>query len=271
MSRFGQFVKALYSAWGSGITGTASAPLAIAALLVKDSTQKLAYGMFAGAFFLIANFLVWRTEREKRDALEQRLSGLPLIKLAPQGFYTQNRQLNIHEKLRDTDVTIRTITREMSCLLARFINDPASPTPDSIARDITATIRFEDAAGKELFWLDARWGDTDQPTPGTSTIDLQSVDFAIGQTREVDIAFKLPEVEDCYRVNNDSYGNPDFKDSRWRLQGTEFCATVRLRRPYVDKSWRFHFRNPGTEKNLEACDYKELSPTPPPAIQSLPC
>jgi hypothetical protein len=110
-----------------------------------------------------------------------------------------------------------------------------------------------------LFFLDARWGDTDQPQPGQMTIALLSVDFKVGQTRELDIAIKFPEDADCHGMNNDSYGHPDMKDPRWRLTGTDFWAIVRLRGPYVDKRWRFDFRNPGVGQSLEARGSREIS------------
>jgi hypothetical protein len=96
-----------------------------------------------------------------------------------------------------------------------------------------------------LFILDASWGDTNQSQPGHTTIDLLSVDFQIGQTREVDVDFKNPEEAESHGLNNDSQGRPDWKDPRWRLDGEEFSVVIRLRGPYIHNSWQGYFRNPG--------------------------
>jgi hypothetical protein len=203
----------------------------------------------------VSVFLVWLREVQKREKLEQRFAGLPKVKLAPDGFYADMRTLRIREGTIQGNL-VRMIQRPISCIHCRFINDPEVSTPESVAQNITATLEFRDANNRMLFTLDGRWGDTDQPQPGQTTIDLLSVDFQIGQTREVDIAFKHPEEAESHGLNNDSYGRPDWKDPRWRLDGEDFSVVIRLRGPYIDNRWQCYFRNPGVERPLETGDFE---------------
>lgn len=180
------------------------------------------------------------------------------MKLAPDGFYADTRTLRINEIIAETGEVVRSESKEMSCVHAGFVNDPVVPTPDGVAKDVLGIVEFFDATGKKLYFLDGRWADTDQPQPETPTVQLLSVNIPIGQTREMDIAFKYPEDDDCYGVNNDSYRTSDFRDPRWKLTGSDFYAIVRLRAPYIDKRWRFSFRNLGSGKGLEAVEAQEM-------------
>lgn len=258
MRRLKQFLKALYSAWGSGLTGSASAPLVILTFVLKEPWMRTTSAAFAALCLIAATFLVWRREREHVEALEARFKSLPAMKLAPQGFYADTRKLRVNKLIRQTGEVFSSEVKEMSCVHARFVNDPVVPTPDAVAKDVIGIVEFYDASGKKQFFLDGRWGDTDQPQPGAQTIQLLAVNIPIGQTREIDIAFKFPEDDECHGVNNDSYRTGDLKDPRWRLTGSDFYAVVRLRAPYIDKRWKLHFRNPGPGKQLEALEAEEI-------------
>jgi hypothetical protein len=257
VKRIAQFVSAVFSTWASGLTGGASAPLAIAALIDDDVTQKRLLIAFAVLCMAVSVFMVWLREVRKRERLEQRFAGLPKLELTAGGFYADMRTLRIREGT-DQGTFVRMIQRPISCIHCRFINDPNVSTPEAVAQNITATLEFRNTADQPLFTLDGRWGDTDQPQPGQATIDLLSVDFQIGQTREVDIAFKHPQEAESHGLNNDSYGRPDWKDPRWRLDGEDFSVVIRLRGPYVDKKWRCYFRNVGVGQPLEAGQIQAL-------------
>ena len=244
-------MRAVFSTWASGLTGGASAPLAIAALINNDDIQRKLFATFAVLCMAISVFLVWLREAQRRERLEQRFAGLPKLRLSPDGFYADVRTVRSREATIQ-GIVIRTSDLPIFCIHCRFINDPEVSTLESIARNVTATMEFRDANNRLLFTLDGRWGDTDQPQPGQTTIDLLSVDFQIGQTREVDIAFKYPGDADSYGFNNDSYGRPDWRDPRWRLDGEDFSLVIRLRGPYIDNRWQCYFRNPGVGQPFEA-------------------
>jgi hypothetical protein len=226
------------------------------AFVLKETWMKTVSAVFAASCFLAAAFLVWKREREQAESLSARFRGLPLLRLVPGGFYGDIRTLGIRRVTSGGESAVD--TQPLSSIHVRFINDPLVPTPEGAARGVIATIEFQDMRGGALFQLDGRWGDTDQPLPGSPTVQLLSVDFQIGQTRELDIAMKLPRDADCHGINNDSYRAPNLKDARWRLVGPEFYAIVRLRGAYVDRRWRLHFRNPGAGSALEALDAEEL-------------
>jgi hypothetical protein len=257
VKRIRQFVCAAFSTRASGLTGGASAPLAIAALVDNDDLQKKLFATFAALCMAVSVFVVWLREVQMREKLEQRFAGLPKLKLAPDGFYADLRTLRIRAGTIQGNL-LRMVERPISCVHCRFINDPDVSTPESVARSVTATIEFRDVSNRTLFSLDGRWADTDQPQPGQTTIELLSVDFQIGQTREVDIAFKYPEEGDSHGLNNDSYGRPDWKDPRWRLNGEDFSVVIRLRGPYIENKWQCYFRNPGIGQPFETREIQAL-------------
>ena len=85
------------------------------------------------------------------------------------------------------------------------------------------------------------------------------MDFPIGASRELNLAIKYPEDSDCYAVNNQSYSSPNLRNPNQRLRGADFIARVRLRGPYVDRSWKFEFKNPGAGHGLKVGQWEELN------------
>ena len=58
------FFRAYYSSWGSGVTGTASAPLFVAAFLTSG-VPRIASASFAFICFLSASYIVFSKERKR--------------------------------------------------------------------------------------------------------------------------------------------------------------------------------------------------------------
>jgi hypothetical protein len=67
-----QFLKRIYSEWGSGVTGTLSAPLFIASFALSGLPRYILAG-FAVLCIYIAAARVWRVEYDKRIVAESRL------------------------------------------------------------------------------------------------------------------------------------------------------------------------------------------------------
>ena len=208
------------------------------------------------------------SEREKKAAeieayLESLKKGRPLLKIAPAGCCVDTRQFNQHlpagvynSQGLPNPVPI-TITFAASCLHVRIINNPDFSTPEAAARKVSAVIRFYDEQGKELFFIDGRWAESDQPATrpwGVSTIDLLSMDFGIGQTRELDVAFKDSEDVECYGINNDSFRTVGLKYPRFKLEGRIFTAEIRLRGEWIDQTFKVRFRNLGRGAGLEVIE-----------------
>jgi hypothetical protein len=192
------YVKALWAEWNTRLMGLLAAPLAIGAAFISDEKWKTTSWIVAAVMFVIASFLVWRREFKERVALQQKEEGLPNIILVPRGFYVEDRLLLMSDTIGPQGQAINVRQKTMNSLLARLMNDPIRSTAEAIAKDVTARITFYNSQNRELFFMDARWGDANRPKPGQSNIELLSADFSIGQTRELDIAFKLPEDENCW-------------------------------------------------------------------------
>lgn len=65
------FVRAFYSSWGSGVTGTLSAPLFVVAFLT-NGVPRIASAAFAVACLFVASYIVWAKERKRAQELEGR-------------------------------------------------------------------------------------------------------------------------------------------------------------------------------------------------------
>jgi len=194
-------------------------------------------------------------EQEKRDSdvknleadvtrLKEQLTDVPLLHFIEDGFYTDIRPLT-SEDARGRQTSIG----NLSCLHVKFRNDPKRSTTNSIARGILAEIVFLDARTDAVICSAlGRWGDTLQPPqlpPHLTPADtLTTVDFAIGQERELDIAYKYPDEQECYAMSNDTYGRPDWRYERLRTSCNEIMVRVRLRGVGVDASWTLLFENP---------------------------
>lgn len=208
------------------------------------------YATLIGVALLSACFRAWQAEHQalKCEQDKHNAASLPNIVLAPNGLRVETRYLGQGGN----------ITTPLSCLNAYFMNDPQFSTERSVARDITSTIVYrEKASGTELFSLNGRWGDTQQPRTASevqTSVHLLPTDFPIGVTRELNLAFKHPPDQECYGFSNQTYGSPDWRAPQWRLSGEEFIVEVRLRGPYVDRSWTFDFRNPGAGTELQILD-----------------
>src|SRR5258708_18677232 len=69
------FIRSYYSSWGSGVTGTASAPLFLAAFLTSG-IPRIASALFAFGCFLSASYIVWAKERRSVLEKETRITEL---------------------------------------------------------------------------------------------------------------------------------------------------------------------------------------------------
>ena len=70
------FIRAFYSSWGSGVTGTASAPLFVIAFMANGVPRYIS-AAFAIVFLFVASYMVWAKER--RYVIE--LRGRPEVSL----------------------------------------------------------------------------------------------------------------------------------------------------------------------------------------------
>ena len=194
----------------------------------------------------------WFSEYKK---LRGMVANRPVLKVPPSGCYVDSRPFTWQREAQN-----------VSCLHLRIVNDPRIPTEHGNAVGIGATITFFDSDDVCLFFFDARWGDSTQPSfleRGESTFTLLNVDLPIGRTREIDIAIKTATDDNCYGFNNDSYHANHFLHPRWKLVGERFKAVVRVRGAFVDYAWEVRFRNPGKGLEFEVESCKEVKPSSP--------
>ena len=117
-----RFIRAIYSEWGSGVTGTLSAPFFVVALLTSG-VPRIASALFAIGCFYYAAYRIWsRTDRELSE-VKTILSGFPVISAA-------------HNALRHEDVYFTfppSPTRRVSAMKLYVTNLPIINAVDSTA------------------------------------------------------------------------------------------------------------------------------------------
>ena len=145
----------------------------------------------------------------------------------------------------------------------KFLNDSKSTQQHNEPANVTARITFYNIDGPEpqyLFNLYGRWADGMYPTAVTPKAAITPTTFPIGFTRDLDICLKYPQDMDCYGVNNESFeSNPvDLKLEKYRLRGVHFRAEIRLRGPFLDKTFRLEFKNKGTGGGFSELRYSSV-------------
>jgi len=184
------------------------------------------------------------------DTLKDKLSDTPRIVAGDEWFYSDMRPL-VLTAISSTGERVSIPHGDISCLHVRFKNDPKKQTENSIARNITAEIKFYDTSSHSLLCeVTGRWEDTPQPPelpPHESKPDrLATVNFQIGQRRELDIAFKHLTDSECYAISNDVYRYPDWRMPTQKLDARQIKARVTLRGVGVHSSWDLWFENPAS-------------------------
>jgi len=73
MGRIGLFFRSMFSEWGSGLSGPASVPLAVAALWVTGGVQRVLYGSLAGILLLVSAYRIWTRQHDRAEKAEAEL------------------------------------------------------------------------------------------------------------------------------------------------------------------------------------------------------
>ena|ERR1700674_5817868 len=113
------------------------------------------------------------------------------------------------------------------CGYVTFGNPPIAGEKVRLVRSIAAKITYADFSGN-IFTLDGRWADTDQPAmldPRQSTTHLLRVDFNVGDEHHLDIAAKFRDA--CFAINNDSFRG-QIKDPARMLTGPLVKINIQL-------------------------------------------
>jgi hypothetical protein len=76
MGRVGQFFRAMFSEWWSGLSGPSSVPFAVASLWVSSPVQRVLYGSLAVILLLFSAYRIWSKQRDWTDKAESELLNL---------------------------------------------------------------------------------------------------------------------------------------------------------------------------------------------------
>ncbi len=134
----------------------------------------------------------------------------------------------------------------------RFVNRPTRNSPMSIAREVSAKIKFFDENDQLVLEMDGRWDDSDQPTLRHHTLtrrDLLLTEFGIEGEHNLDIAFLDPKTNEFVAFNNDNYNYQAFRKPEHILRGRKFRAEMRLIAAHVDVTYSVEFATSGLRGN----------------------
>jgi hypothetical protein len=220
--------------WASGIVGVILWIIGAAADSFNwGASTKLLFLIGAALATALSCFSVWREEYLKRQNLENRLAGLPILRMSTRAFSSDTFYIN-------------GIDEEYSCIHLNLVNTPTVHTHESVARGVRANIAFYDEAGAHLLEFPGRWSDTPQPhaqDQRVGRIHYESLDIQIGQTVSLDIAMKRLSEDLCYGVNNECFSYPHLQNSRFKLPAGKLRCEVRITAPYIDSTFRLLFES----------------------------
>jgi hypothetical protein len=237
------------------MSGGASILLTVLGTVLPAKVPHWAFWIAAGLCLLVACFRAWSGEHEAREALEKRIAGFPNLVLEQNGFRVGSRIIVRHSSPRCSPED--QVKHYASAFVASltFTNDPKSPTDESVANSVTASVAIHDAdSGRLLCSCPGRWipehGDIYLSEEAT-----KAVDFSIGGRNVLGITLKLPPDYQCFAFDQNPCWHPALPDRS--LSGSEFRAVVRLRCPYFDRTWTVRFRDLGYKKGLKALPIQE--------------
>jgi hypothetical protein len=252
-----KFLRAIYSQWGSGVTGSLSAPLFVVAFLTNGAPRSVC-AAFAVFSLYMAAYLVWSKEEKEKQKFIEQIQGFPVIRIAPDGFHSDQFSFRCFVITQSGQQVQVGDAVNFYCLRLRLVNSPVTPGKDSVAQGVRATITFYTPDGNKLVTMDGRWSDTPQHAERDRSkdfvTDILTVSIPIGQARNLDIVFKHPDEDECYAVNNDNFapGVADLRLPNRRLPKGMVIAKVRLQGVYIDCLIDLHFSNEGTGGSLKA-------------------
>lgn len=249
---FKEYVLAVLKWWWVVAIGVL---LPIAAV-VLDAMGKLTTPTWAQITILllglsIAQFLAFHNVRVQKDKLTAELddihSARPNLELSGSP-YVDKRQIMA--------ITGMYAIGHPFFAHVKFKNDPEIRSVKTAAKNVVAEVTFFNNESKKILGpIYGRWSDTKQPgtqSPFDSIRDLCKVELEPnGLPRELDIALKYAEEEDCYAFNNESCLSSDWKIPQFLLKGDILQVHVRLVGENVEKEWWFVLHNEGLNKSMQ--------------------
>lgn len=200
---------------------------------------------------LVAAFRLWQKERRQHLALQEKLSSFPRLRIAAVEVGTMWGDYR--------DGVLTKAGAKNSVIWLHLKNEPSNNTSDSVAERVRATVKFFDARGKKLCEMAGRWSHTKQPPNRDASDDpnrFLAVDFEVGETRSLDIAFKQLGRIGCFGFNNESYGFENFENPALRLPIGTIVTNVELVGVRVKSKVHLQFLSPDGHGELRVlkCD-----------------
>jgi hypothetical protein len=264
-----EYILKVSNLWGKAISGPVLAVISLVLLLIQQTitnetttTGLLKWGAWltlgmALYLVMVAQYKAWREQWLERKALADRIKGFPLLQPVGNALYTSLVPFQFNVRSKSGQMVVR--QQNASVLQLKITNQPKVNSSEADGRRIRATVRFYDETGRELVTMDnARWADSTQQRDRDPSVDITSVlavDFPIGITRPLDIAFKYIEEDECYASNDDNPLYLEFKKPDHLLPVGKVNVVAEIQGPFVRTIVKLSFENAGKGEGLRALEY----------------
>jgi hypothetical protein len=212
---------------------------AIAGWVADDAAEATALIIFV-IVLLVGQYLVYRSIWRRLFKYER---------AAPSLRFAEPRQAQMYH---DSPVS-STRTPTYQVLEAWFLNRPATPTEDSIARQVTAKVTVSASGNSIVADYVAQWAISNAPNNVGFDDFTEALDVNPGHLHaKLLLALKYPSDPDSYAFTREGWrSHADRRMPQYRIPPGDYHLTIHLLGPNVDQSFAFRLNNPGSHKELD--------------------
>jgi hypothetical protein len=224
--------------------------------------------------FIVSAAVAWGQERSavlrERRRYDARFKGLPRLEVGEVILGSSRERIDSSPGVYflDDPSSYPKCTNIYTLSMA-FINNPVACTPESVAKGVSATITFYDAAnGKLERSVDGRWEKT-IPQGGHMELSSEMLvhEIPINSRKVLIVAIKDESEAVCHATSVDAFHDGGFvfgktgNASPWVIKAKAIDAVVRVRGVAVDQCWLVKLTNDGIGKGFASirCEEKEPS------------
>ena len=221
--------------------------------------------------FVISAAIAWGQERSEvlreRQRYKEKFKGLPRLQVREVGVGTSSERVAPSPGIVNLDDPPKRTT--VYSLSMELVNNPVACTPQSVAKGVSATISFYNAANAQRECsVDGRWEKIIAQGGRMEQSSENLVDeIPINSRRLLIVAIKDEAEASCYGTSVDAFHDGAYvfgetgNASPWAIKAKDIDAVVRVRGISVDQCWLLKFTNDGLGKGFASATCKEVEPS----------
>jgi hypothetical protein len=203
----------------------------------------------------------------ERQRYKEKFKGLPRLQVREVGVGTSSERVAPSPGIVNLDDPPKRTT--VYSLSMELVNNPVACTPQSVAKGVSATISFYNAANAQRECsVDGRWEKIIAQGGRMEQSSENLVDeIPINSRRLLIVAIKDEAEASCYGTSVDAFHDGAYvfgetgNASPWAIKAKDIDAVVRVRGISVDQCWLLKFTNDGLGKGFASATCKEVEPS----------